>query len=119
MINDTPEQRLNIIQNKIRELCKKAKNLEKEINEENDNLKEKLGINISRIESILDKYRKMYIDLKEDIERTNSYGGPDPTGGTSTLLAQGKMDLLEEIILSFDREIYKAIDAHKQENQYE
>jgi len=116
---DNPEERLEVIQDTIRKLCKEANDLKKKVNEENDSLKEKLGINISRIESILDKYRKMYMDLKEDIERTNSYGGPDPTGGTSTLLAQGKMDLLEEIILSFDREIYKAIDAHKQRGMNE
>lgn len=116
---DNPEERLEVIQSTVRKLCKEANDLKKKINEENDNLKEKLGINISRIESILDKYRKMYMDLKEDIERTNSYGGPDPTGGTSTLLAQSKMNLLEEIILSFDREIYKTIDNHKQGNRYE
>lgn len=112
-MDENPEKRLKIIQKTIMELCKEADELKEKVNEENNKLKEKLGINISKIESILDVYRKMYIDLKGDIERSNSYGGPDPTGGTSILLAQSKMDLLKEIILSFDSEIYKAIEAYK------
>jgi len=110
----TPEEKLKLLREKIQKDIAEASILEGIIKEKNCKLKQKLGIKISKIETILDEYRKKYINFKGDIDRAESYGGPDPDEGRSIAILKSKMDLLKDVILTFEKEIYETLKKHKE-----
>jgi hypothetical protein len=104
-----PEEKLKLLRDKIQKDIAEANILEGIVKEKDCKLKQKLGIKISKIETILNRYRKKYINFKGDIDRAESYGGPDPDGGRSIAIIKSKMDLLKDIILTFEEEIYETL----------